>query len=155
MCIRDSLKASVNGRYLVDQNDLPFLMVGHDAHGLIGVLSDEESDFFFANRKAAGFNSFWIDLLCYRCTANGSTTDGIPPFTIPGDIATPNEAYFARVDDRVRLAGQYGLNVVLNPAETIGTLQLLRNNGPVKDRAFGQYLSLIHISEPTRLLSIS
>ena len=134
------LKASVNGRYLVDQNNLPFLMVGHDAQGLIGVLTDAESDFFFANRKAAGFNSFWIDLLCYRCNGNGSTTDGIPPFTIPGDIATPNEAYFARVDDRVRLAGQYGLNVVLNPAETIGTLQLLRNNGPVKDRAFGQYL---------------
>jgi len=115
-------------------------MVGHDAQGLIGVLTDPESDFFFTNRKAAGFNSFWIDLLCYRCNGNGSTTDGIPPFTTPGDIATPNEAYFARVDDRVRLAGQYGLNVVLNPAETIGTLQLLRNNGPVKDRAYGQYL---------------
>jgi len=115
-------------------------MVGHDAQGLIGVLSHADSDFFFANRKAAGFNSFWIDVLCYRCTGNGNTTDGIAPFTTPGDISTPNEVYFARVDDRIQLAAQYGLNVVLDPAETIGSLQLLRDNGPVKDRAYGQYL---------------
>ena len=71
---------------------------------------------------------------------NGNTADGIPPFTTPGDISTPNEAYFARVDDRVQLAAQYGLNLILDPAETIGTLQLLRNNGVTKNRAYGQYL---------------
>src|ERR1044071_3034145 len=134
------LKASANGRYLVDQNDVPFLMVGYDAQGLIGVLSHADSDFFFANRKAAGFNSFWIDVLCYRCAGNGNTTDGIAPFTTPGDISTPNEVYFARVDDRIQLAEQYGVNVLLDPAETIGSLQLLRDNGAVKDRAYGQYL---------------
>ena len=117
------LKPSVNQRYLVDQNNVPFLMVGFDAQGLIGRLSHSESDIFFSNRKAAGFNTFWIDVLCYRCTGNGNTIDGIPPFTTPGDISTPNEAYFARVEDRVQLAAQYGLNLILNPAETIGSLQ--------------------------------
>jgi hypothetical protein len=135
---------STNRRYLVDQNNVPFHMVGYDAQPLICNLTHADADLFFANRTGFGFNSFWIDLLCYRGGGtNGGTFDGsatILPFTTPGDISTPNEAYFARVDDRIRLAEQYGLNVVLNPAETVGTLQLLINNGVTKDRAYGQYL---------------
>ena len=41
------VKKSANGRYLVDQNNVPFLMAAHDAQGLIGVLSHAEADFFF------------------------------------------------------------------------------------------------------------
>ena len=41
----------------------------------------------------------WINLLCDDYTGgrpDGTTYDGIAPFTRPGDLSTPNPAYFAR-----------------------------------------------------------
>ena len=64
----------------------------------------------------------------------------VPPFTTPGDLSTPNEAYFARVDRMIQLAAQYGFVVLLDPAETGGWLDTLVANGVDKDRAYGQYL---------------
>src|SRR5262245_20593306 len=43
------LKASANNRYLVDQNNVPFLMVGDSPQALIGNLSPMEAAFFMAN----------------------------------------------------------------------------------------------------------
>src|SRR6185436_8771147 len=91
------LKVGPNGRYLVDQNDVPFLIVGDSPQALMVNLSTAEADAFFANRAAAGFNLVWINLLCATYTGgrpDGSTYDGIVPFTTDGDLATPNAAYF-------------------------------------------------------------
>ena len=52
--------------------------------------------------------------------ADGTTYDGIAPFTTPGDLSTPNEAYFARADAWSRLAAKYGIDVFLDPIETAG-----------------------------------
>src|SRR5689334_7141865 len=114
------LKVSLNQRYLVDQLDEPFLMMGDSPQGLIANLSTGEADAFFANREAAGFNAVWINLLCGTYTGgnpDGSTFDGLVPFKTPGDIATPNRLYFARVDRMLQLAAQHGIQVVLDPAE--------------------------------------
>ena len=70
----------------------------------------------------------------------GAPGTAIPPFTTPGDLSTPNEAYFARVDRMIQLAAQYGLVVLLDPAETGGWLDMMVANGVDKDRAYGQYL---------------
>src|SRR5262245_33567426 len=106
-------------------------------------LSEAEADSFFANRQAAGFNLVWINLLCATYTggrADGSTYDGIVPFTTPGDLATPNESYFARVDHMLALAAAHGLVVLLDPAETGSFLSVLRDNGVAKSRDYGRFL---------------
>jgi Protein of unknown function (DUF4038)/Concanavalin A-like lectin/glucanases superfamily/Putative collagen-binding domain of a collagenase/Fibronectin type III domain len=131
------------GRYLVDQNGEPFLITGDSPQALIGDLSLADAETFFADRQALGFNSVWINVLCTTytgCRADGSTWDGIPPFTTPGDLSTPNEQYFSRVDEIIRLAGKYGLVVILDPAETGGWLNTLIANGVDTDRAYGRYL---------------
>src|SRR5262249_22465369 len=98
---------------------------------------------FFADRQAVGFNAVWIHLLCATYTGgrpDGSTYDGIVPFTTDGDLSTPNEAYFARIDDMLALAAQHGLTVFLDPAETGSWLSVLSSNGVTKSRSYGQYL---------------
>ena len=51
------LKASANGRYLVDQNNLPFLIVGDSPQSLIGNLSEADAAIYFADRQLRGFNA--------------------------------------------------------------------------------------------------
>ena len=131
------------GRYLVDQNGVPFLIAGESPQAMIGDLSDVEAELFFANRQAHGFNTVWINLLCASytgCRDDGSTFDGIPPFTVANDLSTPNEAYFARADRILQLAAQYDFLVILDPAETGSWLSMMQNNGVDKCRAYGQYL---------------
>ena len=137
------LKVSANGRYLVDQKNAPFLIAGDSPQALIVNLSETEAAAFFADRQAAGFNVVWINLLCATYTggrADASTYDGIIPFTTPNDLSTPNESYFARVDDMLRLAAQHGLTVLLDPAETGSFLSVLNANGVTKSRNYGRYL---------------
>ena len=137
------LKASANGRYLVDQNGHPFLMAGDAPQSLVVNVSESDADRYFADRKAHGFNSVWINLICNTYTAgrsDGTTYDGLAPFTTPGDLSTPNDAYFTRADHMMRLAAKYDLNVLLDPAETGGWLSVLTANGVTKDRAYGQYV---------------
>ena len=137
------LKVGVTGRYLVDQLNVPFLLTGDSPQALIVNLTEADADGFFADRQAAGFNAVWINLLCATYTggrADGSTYDGIVPFTTPGDLATPNESYFARVDDMLNLAAQHGLTVFLDPAETGSFLSVVSGNGVAKSRQYGRYL---------------
>ena len=117
------LHVDPTGRYLVDQNGTPFLITGDSPQALIGNLTESDAALFFSTRRAQGFNTVWINLLCNNytgCRQDGETWDGIPPFTTPGDLSTPNEAYFSRVDRMIQLAAKYGFVVLLDPAETGG-----------------------------------
>jgi len=148
------LKVSANGRYLVDQNNTPFLIVGDSPQGLMSRLSEEQAESYFADRQAHGFNAAgWIDVSCtgrdYPANPEGSTYDGIRPFTgfVSGgtdskhyDLTKPNEAYFTRLDHIVMLAAKHGILAFLDPVETIGWLPTLRNNGLTTAYAYGQYL---------------
>jgi Protein of unknown function (DUF4038)/Putative collagen-binding domain of a collagenase len=137
------LRVGPAGRYLVDRNGRPFLIVGDSPQALIAQLSLAQADRFFANREAAGFNSMWINLLCDEYTggrADGTTYDGIAPFTTPGNLSTPNPAYFARVDDMIGLAARHGLEVFLDPIETGGWLNVLQSNGSTRAYDYGRYL---------------
>jgi hypothetical protein len=145
------LKASANNRYLVDQDNVPFLMIGDSPQALIGKLSEKEAATFIANRQAYGINALWINLLCNDttgCKSDGTTFDGIAPFTEPGDLSTPNPAYFQRADDLIRLAAMYGIIVILDPIETIGWLDTLKANGLEKAFAYGQYLGTRYTDVP-------
>jgi hypothetical protein len=137
------LKVGPTGRYLVDQNGRPFLMVGDSPQALIINLSETQAGRFFANREAAGFNAVWVNLLSDAYTGgrpNGTTYDGIAPFTRPGDLSTPNPRYFARADSMIRLAAKHNLAVLLDPIETGGWLGVLKRNGAAKAYAYGRYL---------------
>ena len=137
------LKVGPTGRYLVDRHGVPVLLTGDSPQGLMVNLSPAQADAFFADRQAAGFNAVWVNLLCATYTGgrpNGSTYDGIVPFTRPNDLATPNEHYFARVDQMLRLAARHGITMLLDPAETGSFLSVLRSNGVAKARAYGRYL---------------
>jgi hypothetical protein len=142
------LKASSNKRYLVGQNGTPFLLMGDAPQSLIGNLSLSDMKAYMANRQSLGFNAIWVNLLCdsyTACNANGKTYDGIAPFTSGSspsnyDLATPNNAYFSRVDEAVNLAASYGLVVFLDPIETGGWLVTLQNNGVERDYNYGKYI---------------
>lgn len=137
------LRIGPGGRYLVDRDGRPFLIVGDSPQSLIVNLSLEQADRFFANRQAAGYNAMWINLLCDQYTAgraDGTTYDGIAPFTRSGDLSSPNPAYFARADKMIRLAARHHLAVFLDPIETGGWLTVLRDNGTARAYAYGRYL---------------
>jgi hypothetical protein len=137
------LKVSANRRYLLDQNNQPFLIAGESPQALMVNLSEEEAEMFFANRRSHGFNTVWINLLCKPYTGgrpDGSTVDRILPFTKPDDLSAPNEDYFERCDHMLRLAAQHGLLVMLDPIETGDFLKVMVQNGPAKCREYGRYL---------------
>ena len=137
------LRVGPTGRYLVDQNGTPFLITGESPQAMIGDLTEADAAAFFAKRASQGFNTVWINLLCNSytgCNSDGTTWDGVQPFTTPGDLSTPNEAYFAHVDRILQLAQQYGFVVMLDPIETGGWLGTMVSNGVAKDREFGRYL---------------
>jgi hypothetical protein len=137
------LKVGPIHRYLVDQRGRPFFIVGDSPQALIGKLSLDEAAPFIADRRAAGFNSLLIDLLCAKytgCKDDATTSDGIKPFTTPGDLSSPNPAYFARADAIIRIAEKAGMAVFLDPVETGGWLSTLRANGIDKAYAYGQFL---------------
>jgi hypothetical protein len=137
------LKDGPTGRYLVDQRGRPFLVVGDSPQSMVVNLSLQDARSFIVDRKEHGFNALWINVLCNTYTggrADGSTYDHIPPFLESNDLSTPNPGYFSRVDAMVRLAGQYGMVVFLDPIETGGWLETLEANGPAKAFAYGRYL---------------
>jgi uncharacterized protein DUF4038/collagenase-like protein with putative collagen-binding domain len=137
------LKVGPTGRYLVGRDGRPFMIVGDSPQALIANLSRKQAARFFANREAAGFNSMWINLLCDTYTggrANGTTYDGIAPFRKPGDLSTPNPAYFARADEMIRSAAKHHLAVFLDPIETGGWLTVLQRNGTTGAFDYGRYL---------------
>jgi len=137
------VKASSNNRYLVDQNNSPFMIVGDSPHSLIGRMSKSDAEFYMANRQWYGINTLWVELLCNdktACNADGTTFDSIPPFTTPGDISTPNPVYFQRVDDMLTIAAAHGITILLDAVETGGWLATFKANGAEKAAAFGRYL---------------
>ena len=137
------LKTSVNKRYLIDKNEKPFLIVGDAPQNLIGNLSPAEADAYMANRQRYGINTLWVNLLCIYsdgCNKDATTFDGVAPFTVAGDLSTPNPAYFQRVNEMLNIAAAHGMLVLLDPIETISWLGTLRANGVAKAYAYGQYL---------------
>src|SRR5437868_4865000 len=50
------LEVSIDRRYLVDQDNVPFLLMGDSPQALIANLSAADANMFFADRAANGFN---------------------------------------------------------------------------------------------------
>jgi len=148
------LRLDESHRHLVDQNGKPFLIVGDTPQGLMGRLTEQDAEYYFADREVHGFNALgWVDAMCagndYPNNKSATTPDGIKPFTgyVAGgtdfrhyDLSKPNEAYFTRLDHMLQLAEKHHLMVFVDPIETIGWLPALRNNGVDAAYRYGQYL---------------
>jgi hypothetical protein len=147
------VKVSTSGRYLLRQSGAPYLLIGDSTQNLTTHVNLADADKFFADRQAHGFNSDWVNLItagpAMAARNDGSTFDGIRPFirNVRGgtdwsdyDLTTPNEAFFARVDQMIKLAAKYEIQLILDPAETIAWRTTLLNNGTEKCRAYGRYL---------------
>ncbi len=145
------LKAGPTGRYLVDQRNRPFLIVGDSPQAMMVNVSEADAERYLSDRARAGFNAVWVNLLTGDYTGgrdDGSTSDGIRPFRVNGDLSTPNDAYFAHADAIVRSAARHGIAVFLDPIETGSWLETLRRNGVEKAFAYGRYVGERYRSFP-------
>lgn len=100
------LKVSANRRYLVDQQDKPFLIVGDTAWSLIVDLSESDIKMYLDDRSRRGFNSIIVNLIEHQFSTDPPRTKaGIEPFKTSGDFSTPNPAYFDFAREVIELAG--------------------------------------------------
>src|SRR5262245_12833033 len=58
------LQPSANGRYLVDSNNVPFLIIGDAPHSILAKLNNADATTYLTDRGNRGFNALWIELLC-------------------------------------------------------------------------------------------
>ena len=144
------LKVSANHRYLVDQNNVPFYIVGDSSgQSFFSNLSTADAGTVMADRASFGFNGLWVHITISDNQlfgrSNMSTYDGIVPFTgtISGgfyDLSKPNPAYFARIDAMVNAAAAQNMVVLLDIFENYSDLAMYRTNGSAAVNAYGQYL---------------
>jgi len=140
---------SANPRILVDQNNVPFLMVGDSPHSMFSNLSSADAAAYLADRAARGINCLWVNMLCIRPVEgrpDASLLNGTKPFTrmIPGtryyDLTAPNEAYFDHVAEVIQMAAKDGIVMMSDPLETAGWLPTALANGATRCRTHGRYL---------------
>ena len=140
--------SSSNPRILVEQNNIPFLMVGDSPQSLLVNLSQSDASAYIVDRGQHGFNTLLMDAICTTYTygpPDASLLNGTLPFTntIAGgyyDLTTPNPAYFSYLDQIVNLCASNGIEVMLDPIETGGWLPTMLANGTINCRAYGQFL---------------
>jgi hypothetical protein len=156
------LHPSDNGRYVVDSNNVPFLIIGDAPHSILAKLNNADAITYLTNRGSNGFNALWIELLCDSYTG-GEGTEGSPnygrdvngnnPFTstLPGgyyDLTTPNPAYWSHVDYIVQTAATNGLQCVFTPLDQGGWTQTSLANGTNRCYQYGQFLGNRYKNSP-------
>ena len=102
------------GRFLMTADGKPFFWLADTAWEMFHRLTRDEAQRFLANRAGKGFNVIQAVVLAEFDGLRAPTPDGLLPFE-DADPARPNEAYFALIDDVVRMAGDYNLYVGLLP----------------------------------------
>lgn len=143
------LKVSANRRYLVDQHDEPFLLIGDSPQSLIANASVTVAADYFAARADQGFNCAFIQLVCDQFIdgrPNGATWDGTVPFKNTFDFSTPNPPYWQRVDEVIRTAAKYNICCMLGFFDTSDAngkgngIDVLTKNGKAKCYNYGEFL---------------
>src|SRR5215471_4982495 len=143
------------GACLVDASGAQVWLHGEAAWSLVVRLDDAELDRYLADRRARGVNALVVNLIEHKF-ADHAPLDraGDPPFTTPGDFATPNEAYFAHADRVLARAAAAGMVVLLAPAYLgdrggdEGWYAEIRRSGSDKLRGYGHYLGARYRSAP-------
>ncbi len=162
------LKTSSDERYLVDQNNKPFPILGRTAWAVIS-LRDFRYKMFIENTISHGYNSIEMAVIFHWPDANYAPHNGRGdiPFlkrldgsdwngslfvyskvnSMSADLTTPNEAYWEYVDSFLNYCDSKGVLVFLFPAyvgytgSNDGWMKELVANGPEKTRAYGAWIA--------------
>jgi hypothetical protein len=165
------LKASPNKRYLVDQRNIPFPILGRTSWCII---SQSVSDYraFIENSLSHGYNAIEMSAICHWPQSNypphngrgdlpfqkrldGSVWNGSLVYADPNaeapDLTTPNEAYWTFTDSLLTYCASKGILVFFFPAYLgfvedggavyEGWIQELVANGTGKARAYGAWVA--------------
>ncbi len=106
------LRASPSGRHLVDQAGQPFLYHADTPWTLTSRMSPSAVDEYLFVRDAQGYNALQLHVASFH--DNDPDWAGNRPF-FNGDIAQPNQAYFANVDAVIAKASARGFALMLAP----------------------------------------
>ena len=111
------LKLGSNGRYVVDQSNVPFFVVGEDGFLASLQLSNSDLDTYLQDRSSRGFNSIWIGLTD-RIDQDNAPQDffGNVPFSGAWFTATEVPAYWEHQDYVIQRAATYGITVFAQPS---------------------------------------
>lgn len=144
------LKVSENKRFLVYEDNAPFIYLGDTAWELFHRLNREEAEFYLKNRAQKGFTVIQAVIIAERNGLTEPNPYGNLPL-IDKDPAKPNPAYFEHVDYIVNLAEK--LNLFIGMLPTWGRYwsyndpaQVIFN--PANARSFGQFLGKRYKDKP-------
>jgi hypothetical protein len=130
------LRVSGDGHYLT-KNGSPFFWLGDTGWSIVNLYSLEEIEYYFDRRAKQGFNV--INMMFVFNGGPGLKTrvendrQELPFLNM--NPATPNDAYFRRVDDIVRLAQKKGLILYIMPCGGSGGSFVSRSRVITKDNA--------------------
>jgi hypothetical protein len=149
------IRISEDGRHFEEQNGRPFFVHGDSAWSLIAQLNLQETQFYLDYRRSQGFNAILVNLIERKFAKNPPhNASGDPPFFMPGNFSTPNEAYFAHADAVIRMAASEGMLVFLVPAYLgwkggdDGWFQDIRRAGAETLRNYGRFIGSRYKSFP-------
>ena len=140
---------SADGRYLIDAAGKPFFYQADTAWMLPLRRTVAEADEYFALKKTQGFNAIQLQLTGFLGMKND---EGRLPFGENHDFATPDEAFFAKIDAIFERAAARNLYLAVAPLwsgccgegwagkSEDGTPKPMNANGPDKCCAFGRWL---------------
>ncbi|MFA5366324.1 MAG: glycoside hydrolase family 140 protein [Dehalococcoidia bacterium] len=110
------LKLSPSGRYLINQNDKPFLWAGDAGWSLLVQVSTEDAKLYIDNRAEKGFNVILANILeHYFCTNPPKNYYRQSPFTGVAFQSPMNEKYFAHIDTIINYAASKDIVMFLGP----------------------------------------
>ena len=143
------LKVSANNRYLVDQNGKAFFYNADTGWKLFVKLNRNEVIDYLTDRKKKKFNAVQTALTGFEGEKN---IYGVLPFDNSADFGSINPAYFDHVDWVLRQADSLKLLIAVVPLwagccgegyagrGNVGTTSFMDQNGPLKSKAFGEYV---------------
>jgi len=160
------LKISDNKRYLADQQNKPFPILGRTAWCIISQPVNGQR-MFLEHTKSFGYNAIEMAAICHWRSGNHAPFNGNNdlPFLkkLDGsvwkdsldysaglhspDFTTPNEAYWKYLDDLIAYCEKNGILVFLFPAyvgyanSDQGWMQELVANGPEKIKTYGAWFA--------------
>jgi len=156
------LKLSASHRYLVDQNDAPFPILGRTAWFAISVPA-ADYQLFIDDSVSRGYNAIEMHVLDHDGRGfhppldgnndapflkrlDGMTWNGVLGGTAP-DFTTPNDAYWTFVEGFLNYCASKGVVVFMFPAYTgfqggsQGWMQEMTANGTAKMNAYGAWIA--------------
>jgi hypothetical protein len=161
------IQYSSNGRYLVDQNNTPFPIMGRTAWFVVA-LSSADYHIFIDDTAARGYNAIEFHVVNHDSRGhtppfngngdrpflnrlNGTSWDGSLSYgninSEAPDFTTPNEAYWSHVDGLLAYCESKGLLVFMFPAYvgygggSQGWMQEIVANGTSRMQSYGAWIA--------------